>query len=81
MRSRNATCAISDLICWKRSELGSRGLPGRGCGELVGNVVVDERLVALFGTGVVGVADELELTVLGGVVVELELHGRSDRFG
>jgi hypothetical protein len=31
---------------------------GEGCGELIGNVVVDERGVALFGTGGVGVADE-----------------------
>ena len=47
---------------------------GEVCGELIGNVVVDERLVALFGTGVVGVADELELAGPGGVVVELELY-------
>ena len=36
MRSRNATCSISDLICSKRSELGSRGLPGRGAASSLG---------------------------------------------
>ena len=54
--------------------VGIEWIAGEGCGELIGNVVVDERLVALFGTGVVGVADELELTGPGGVVVELELY-------
>src|SRR5690349_16335364 len=43
---------------------------GEVCGEFIGNVVVDERLVALLGTGVVGVADELEPTGPAGVVVE-----------
>jgi hypothetical protein len=53
---------------------GIEWIAGEVCGELIGNVVVDQRLVALFGTGGVGVADDLELTGPGGVVVELELY-------
>lgn len=53
---------------------GIEWIAGEVCGELIGNVVVDQRLIALFGKGGVGVADELELTGPGGVVVELELY-------
>src|SRR5215470_5104737 len=55
--------------------VGIEGIARQGCSELVGDVVVDERVVLHLGTGVVRVADELELTSLGGVVVELELYG------
>ena len=54
--------------------VGIEWIAGEGCSELIGNVVVDERLVSLLRTGVVRVADELELTGPGGVVVELELY-------
>ena len=55
--------------------VGIKGTAGEGCSELVGDVVVDERVVLHLGTGVLRVADELELTGLRGVVVELELYG------
>ena len=56
--------------------VGIEGTAGERRGELVGDKVADERVVVLLGLGIIRVADELELTILSGVVVELELYGR-----
>ena len=44
-----------DLL--EAQRVGIEGIAGQRRGELIGNVVIDERVVALFGAWVVGVAD------------------------